>query len=113
MGAMKEIFTEIQARLEDHEWAELATYLREELESGEFAKECLMGAIELMAETQKPVNWETPEKVPARYLEHLTESNWHALHTLVSWQQGKLTGYSDEALEKGYQALVNTLREGR
>lgn len=112
MGAMKEIFTEIQSHLVNHEWAELATYLRGEFEPEE-AKTFLVGAVELMAENQKPVSYETPEHVPARYLEHLTESNWHALHTLVSWQQGKLTGYSDEALEKGYQALVNTLREGR
>ena len=111
MGAMKEIFTEIQARLENHEWAELATYLRGEFEPEE-AKGFLIGAIELMGETQKPVNWETPEIVPARYLEHLTESNWHALNTLIEWQQGKITGYTDTTLEGAYRALVNTLRKG-
>lgn len=111
MGAMKEIFTEIQSHLVNHEWAELATYLRGEFEPEE-AKTFLVGAVELMGENQKPVSYDTPEIVPARYLEHLTESNWHALHTLIEYEQGKITGYTDATLERAYRNLVNTLREG-
>ena len=110
MGKMKWIAYEIETHLQNHEFGKLLEYLQEF--ERENAKEFLFGCVEMLGKYQTPVNWETPEKVPARYLEHLTESNWHSLHTLILWQQGEKTGYSEETLRKADRALVNALREG-